>query len=153
MPEVVIELTHPDAKMPTRATKGSACFDVYACEDATIEHTKVTVVDVGFKIHVPKGHEVVVRPRSGLALKHGVTIVNAPGTIDEDYRGPVWIILTSVKEYHFEDDKGPYTGYIIRKGDRIAQLKLQRVPNYNFVEGKVLDNTERGSGGFGSTGE
>ncbi len=150
MPEVWIELTHPDAKMPIRATKGSACFDLYACEDAIVEYGSVTIVDVGLKVQVPKGYELVVRPRSGMAFKHGITVVNSPGTIDSDYRGPVKVALTSINWAHA---KRWDIQFKINKGDRVAQVALQKVPSWDFLEHEVEDNTSRGAGGFGSTGK
>lgn len=156
MLEVFIELTHPDAKIPTRATKGSSCFDLYACEDAVVEFGKVTIVDIGIKVHVPKGYELAVRPRSGLAFKHGVTIVNTPGTIDSDYRGPIKVALTSTNKrhtIHFVHLKAYCHCFFIKKGDRIAQVALQKVPQWSFLEHKVDDDTHRGAGGFGSTGK
>ena len=169
MSDVLIELTHPDAKIPTRATEGSACFDVYAYEDADVEYGKVTIVDAGFRVHVPKGFELAVRPRSGLAFKHGITIVNTPGTIDSDYRGPVKIALTSINKAHCFSSwldherissrtvvhtlRSTSFRFKIKKGDRIAQVALQKVPSWDFLEHKVEDNTSRGIGGIGSTGK
>jgi dUTP pyrophosphatase len=164
--QVVFEKTHPDAKLPTKATEGSACFDIYSVEEAIVEFGKVTVVDCGFKVRIPPGYEIVVRPRSGLAFKHGITIVNAPGTIDEDYRGPIKVALSSVNSYHSKGSSGshnPIFGpagkltiwdnrFKISKGDRIAQIALKKVEDYEFVEGSVDNDTERGEGGYGSTG-
>ena len=99
-------------------------------------------VATGFAIEIPHGHEVQVRPRSGLALKHGITCLNTPGTIDSDYRGEVKIILINLGHEPFE----------IRRGERIAQLVPAPVLRADFVEASELSDTERGSGGFGSTG-
>ena len=116
---------------------------------------KVTIVDVGFKVHVPNGYELAVRPRSGLAFKHGITIVNSPGTIDSDYRGPVKVALTTFNKKHrteFVHLKAYPQSFFIRKGDRIAQVALQKVPSWDFLEHEVKDDTYRGTDGFGSTG-
>lgn len=165
MLQIIFEKMHKDAIMPMKATSDSACFDVYSVEDAFIRFGKVTVVDLGFRIKIPIGYEIVVRPRSGLAFKHGITIVNSPGTVDEDFRGCMKIALTSVNKYHQPDiyNKG-YTKdgslyftedkpFKISKGDRIAQIALKKVEEYEFVEGIVETNTERAEGGFGSTGK
>lgn len=143
--KVIFEKTHPDAKLPTKATEGSACYDVYSVEDAVVEFGKITIVNLGFKVKIPAGYEIVVRPRSGLAFKQGITIVNAPGTIDEDYRGEVKVALSSLLEI-------PDNHIFIAKGGRVAQIALKKVETYEFVEGKVDEDTQRGVGGFGSTG-
>jgi dUTP pyrophosphatase len=101
-----------------------------------------TLVPTGLMIAVPPGHEAQVRPRSGLALKHGVTVLNAPGTVDADYRGEVSVLLIN----HGDE---PFT---IRRGERIAQLVIAAVTQANLVEVAALSSTDRGSGGFGSTG-
>jgi dUTP pyrophosphatase len=100
-------------------------------------------VGTGMKVEIPEGYECQVRPRSGLALKHGVTVLNAPGTIDADYRGEIRVILVNLGESPFR----------IEKGDRIAQMVLTRVEKINWEESPELGDTERGSGGFGSTGK
>lgn len=142
--KVIFEKTHPDAKLPTKATEGSACYDVYSVEDANIKFSEITIVNLGFKVKIPAGYEIVVRPRSGLAFKDGITIINAPGTIDEDYRGEMKVALSTLK--------GTPLNLFIPAGSRIAQIALKKVETYEFVEGKVDENTQRGSGGFGSTG-
>jgi dUTP pyrophosphatase len=157
MLQVIFEKVHPAAIMPTKATPGAACWDVYSVEDATVQFGKVTIVDLGFKVQIPPGYEIVIRPRSGLAFKNGITIVNAPGTIDSDYRGLMKVVLTKV---HNETIKviSPMgasimvTDYFsIKKGDRIAQIALKKLEEYEFIDG-VVDDTQRGEGGFGSTG-
>ena len=154
MLEVIFEKVHKDAKMPTKATKDSACWDVYSVEDTSVKFGEITIVDLGFRVQIPKGYEIVVRPRSGLAFKHGITIINSPGTIDSDYRGEMKVALTSLNHDH--NIKVYRVGvadnlFYIKKGDRIAQIGLRPVPDFLFIEGKV-DETERAEGGFGSTG-
>ena len=129
-------------RMPALATAGSACLDVYAEVPVMIEPGKWAAVETGFAMQIPSGHEVQIRPRSGLALKHGVTVLNSPGTIDADYRGEVKIILINHGAENF----------VIQAGDRIAQMALARVEGVDPVESLVLDETDRSSGGFGSTG-
>ena len=156
MEQVIIERTHPDAKMPTKATAESACWDVYATHEALLEWGKIVIVDLGFKVKIPKGYEIVIRPRSGLAFNHGITIINSPGTIDSDYCGPMKVALSSLNQEHYEwaDTMNKYGDYRyrVKKGDRIAQITLKKLESYEFVEGKVNDDTERGLNGFGSSG-
>lgn len=158
MVEVKIERTHPNAKMPTKATPGSACWDVYAAEDAKVMFGAITIVSLGFKMEIPAGYEIVVRPRSGLMFKEGITC--HLGTIDEDYRGDMKIALTSFNSNHeiylagcCEDKVTHDWRFPIIAGDRIAQIALKKVEDYVFVEGKVDDDTIRGAAGFGSTGK
>ena len=127
---------------PSYATDGAAGLDVVAAEDVTLEPGGRHAVATGFAIAIPPGHEVQVRPRSGLALKHGVTCLNTPGTIDEDYRGEVKVILANLGSEPFE----------VRRGERIAQLVPAPVLKASFEEVAELDETSRGAGGFGSTG-
>jgi dUTP pyrophosphatase len=115
---------------------------VVAAEDLTLAPGARHAVATGFAIAIPEGYEVQVRPRSGLALKHGITCLNTPGTIDSDYRGEVRVILANLGAEPFE----------IRRGERIAQLVPAPVQRADFREVDELDSTERGSGGFGSTG-
>jgi dUTP pyrophosphatase len=123
---------------------GAAGADVVAAlhTDLVLEPGERALVPTGFALEVPVGFEVQVRPRSGLALKHGVTLLNSPGTIDSDYRGPVGVILVNL-------GREPYT---VKRGDRIAQLILAPVSRAAFAEHAQLAQSERGSGGFGSTG-
>ena len=126
---------------PSYATDGAAGLDVVAAEDLTLEPGARHAVATGFAIAIPPGFEVQVRPRSGLALKHGITCLNTPGTIDEDYRGEVKVILANLGSEPFE----------VRRGERIAQLVPAAVLKASFQEVAELDNTDRGAGGFGST--
>ena len=128
--------------LPAYATAGAAGMDVVAAEDLVLAPGARHAVATGFAIAIPPGYEVQVRPRSGLALKHGITCLNTPGTIDEDYRGEVKVILANLGDQPF----------IIARGERIAQLVPAPVQRALFEEVTVLDETDRGSGGFGSTG-
>lgn len=128
--------------LPAYASSGAAGLDVVAAEDVTLAPGERTAVATGFAIAVPEGWEIQVRPRSGLALRHGVTCLNTPGTVDSDYRGEVKVILANL---------GGDTVRLSR-GDRIAQLVPARAPRAGLVEVEALDDTVRGAGGFGSTG-
>ena len=128
--------------LPAYATAHAAGMDVVAAEELVLEPGARHAVATGFAIAIPEGYEVQVRPRSGLALKHGVTCLNTPGTIDADYRGEVKVILANLGSAPFP----------IRRGDRIAQLVPAKVQHALFAEVESLDETARGSGGFGSTG-
>jgi dUTP pyrophosphatase len=127
---------------PSYATDGAAGLDVVAAEDLTLAPGQRHAVATGFAIAIPQGYEVQVRPRSGLALKHGVTCLNTPGTIDHDYRGEVKVILANLGSEPFE----------VRRGERIAQLVPALVTKAHFSEVVELTETSRGAGGFGSTG-
>jgi dUTP pyrophosphatase len=127
---------------PCYATDGAAGLDIVAAEDVTLAPGQRHAVATGFAIAIPRGYEVQVRPRSGLALKHGITCLNTPGTIDSDYRGEVKVILANLGSEPFE----------VRRGERIAQLVPSSVLKARFCEVDQLSETERGAGGFGSTG-
>ncbi len=128
--------------LPVYATAGAAGMDVVAAEEFDLMPGQRYAVATGFAIAIPDGYEVQVRPRSGLALKHGITVPNTPGTIDSDYRGELKVILINHGDAPFP----------IRRGDRIAQLVAAPVQRAGFVEVDDLDATARGAGGFGSTG-
>ncbi|HEX7656872.1 MAG TPA: dUTP diphosphatase [Sphingomonas sp.] len=128
--------------LPAYATEGAAGMDVVAAEEITLAPGGRHAVATGFAIAIPEGYEVQVRPRSGLALKHGVTCLNTPGTIDCDYRGEVKVILANLGQEMFR----------INRGDRIAQLVPAPVQRAILTETDSLDDTVRGAGGFGSTG-
>jgi dUTP pyrophosphatase len=128
--------------LPAYATNGAAGMDVVAAEDLILAPGARHAVATGFAMAIPKGYEVQVRPRSGLALKHGITCLNTPGTIDSDYRGEVKVILANLGQEPFE----------IKRGDRIAQLVPAPVQRATLTEVDSLDETTRGAGGFGSTG-
>ena len=127
---------------PTYATEGAAGLDVVAAESVNLAPGQRRAVATGFAIAIPEGYEVQVRPRSGLALKHGIGCPNAPGTIDHDYRGELMIILINLGNEPFE----------IKRGERIAQLIPAPVLRASFQEVAELSETGRGVGGFGSTG-
>lgn len=133
-----------DLPLPAQMTAGSAGFDLAAAvrEEYVLLPGKRALIPTGIRIALPEGYEAQVRPRSGLALKHGITLVNAPGTIDADYRGEIGVILIN-----FGDEPFP-----VRRGDRIAQLVIQRLPRVVWEEREELPPTDRGAGGFGHTG-
>lgn len=131
-----------DLPLPAYATPGAAGMDVVAAEDIDLAPGARHAVATGLAMAIPAGYEVQVRPRSGLALKHGVTVPNTPGTIDSDYRGELKIIMIN----HGSDP------FPIRRGDRVAQLVVAPVQIASFAEVDELDETARGNGGFGSTG-
>lgn len=128
-------------ELPSYGSPGAAGLDIRAAEKVIIEPGRIEVVACGFKIELPPGVEAQVRPRSGLAAK-GLTVVNAPGTIDPDYRGEVKVILGNI---------GPDL-YMVERGERIAQLVFAPVLRLHPLEVEALSKTERGEGGFGSTG-
>jgi dUTP pyrophosphatase len=128
--------------LPSYASDGAAGLDVVAAESLTLAPGARHAVATGFAVAIPQGFEVQVRPRSGLALKHGITCLNTPGTIDSDYRGEVKVILANLGAEPFE----------VVRGERIAQLVPAPVLRAAFQEVETLDETARGGGGFGSTG-
>ena len=128
--------------LPAYATQGAAGMDVVAAETVELAPGARHAVATGFALAIPEGYEIQVRPRSGLALKHGIGVHNAPGTIDSDYRGELKIILVN----HGAES------FAVARGDRIAQLVLAPVVRADWEEVADLDATERGQGGFGSTG-
>ena len=130
--------------LPAYATTQSAGMDLRASIDSpiTLKPMERRLIPTGLYIALPKGYEAQVRPRSGLALKHGITVLNTPGTIDEDYRGELMVLLIN---FSAED-------FIINAGERIAQMVIARHEQAAFVEVDILDETERGAGGYGHTG-
>ena len=145
-PEISIRLKRLDhgagLPLPAYATAHAAGLDVVAAEDVTLAPGARHAVATGFAIAIPEGYEVQVRPRSGLALKNGITCLNTPGTIDADYRGEVKVILANLGSEPFA----------VKRGERIAQLVPAAVQRATFTEVTELDETARGAGGFGSTG-
>ena len=135
------------AILPQKKTNSSAGFDVYACLDEPIIIAPIQrkAIPTGITLEIPEGYQISVRPRSGLAIHHGITLPNAPGTIDSDYRGEVLILVINLGE----------KAYTIKHGDRIAQFIPEPVIEAHFKEYDLIafSKTERGSGGFGSTGE
>lgn len=143
-PTVKVKFLSPDGRMPVQATPGSAGFDLCSAESKYIVPGQIAVIECGIAVEIPEGFEGQVRPRSGLALKHGLTVLNSPGTIDSDYRGPVKVILVN---------HGPDIFYC-EIGMRIAQLVVTRVEKIQMQAVEVLsDGGQRGVGGFGSTGK
>jgi len=128
--------------LPVYASAGAAGMDICAAEAVKLKPGARFAVPTGFAVAIPHGYEIQVRPRSGLALKHGITCLNTPGTIDCDYRGEVKVILANLGDEVFE----------IERGDRIAQLVVAPAPQALVTEVETLDETARGAGGFGSTG-
>ena len=130
---------------PTYSTEGSSGMDIRAAirEPVTLKPMQVEMVPTNLSVEIPEGYEVQVRPRSGLAAKHNIGILNSPGTIDSDYRGEVKIILINFGREEF----------VIRSGDRIAQLVISKVYKAKMEEVKELNKSERGKGGFGHTGK
>ena len=127
---------------PAYATSGSSGMDIRACEAAVIKAGGRGCVGTGLYLEIPEGFEAQVRPRSGLALKHGITVLNTPGTIDSDYRGEIRVILANLSAEDFA----------IEPGDRIAQIVFAEVTRVELEQVNELDDTERSAGGFGSTG-
>lgn len=133
---------HPDAKPPMYQTDQSVGADLTSIEDVELNPGEFKLVKTGISVELPRGTEMQIRPRSGLAFKHGVTVLNAPGTIDSDYRGEVGVLLINHGQSLFR----------VNKGDRIAQAVLAKAILMNYKLAKSLDSTDRGDGGFGSTG-
>jgi dUTP pyrophosphatase len=144
MPRLRIQRLRADAVLPAYATPGAAGLDLSAALDAPLElgPGDVARVPTGVAIELPPGHEAQVRPRSGLAARHGITVLNSPGTIDEDYRGEIQVILV----HH---GRAPHR---IEHGDRIAQLVVAPIARVELEDAPALGATDRGAGGFGSTG-
>lgn len=133
---------HPDATLPSYAHASDAGMDVRSVEDVTVPAKGRVLVHTGLVMLLPPMFEAQVRPRSGLALKHGITVLNTPGTIDAGYRGEVGVILANFGDSDFE----------VKKGDKIAQIVVAPVLQAGIEEADEIDETDRGSGGFGSTG-
>ena len=134
--------TNRDLPLPERATAHAAGYDVRSAEEVVLQPGEIRLVSTGLVMELPEGIECQVRPRSGLALKHGLTLPNSPGTIDPDYRGELRIIMQNL---------GPEP-VSLRRGERVAQLVFSRFEAPTVLESDVLGDTERGEGGFGSTG-
>jgi dUTP pyrophosphatase len=139
--EIKFQKLHPDAQIPSYAHIGDAGADVYAVAEVIVEPQKRAAIPTGLAVDIPLGYEIQVRPKSGLALKHGITVLNSPGTVDAGYRGEIQVIVINL---------GDET-YTFTKGQKIAQLVLKPVIQANYVEGD-LGTSDRGVGGFGSTG-
>jgi len=133
-----------DVPLPIKMTAHAAGFDLHAAvaEATTLDVGQIKLIPCGFAMAIPPGYEAQIRPRSGLASKYGITLINAPGTIDADYRGQVQVPLINLGK----------AAFVIERGMRIAQMLIAPVPQVNIVEVQELDQTERGQGGFGHTG-
>jgi len=133
-----------DLELPHYATEGSAGMDIRAAvlDEIILMHGKVYLIPTNLSVEIPAGYEIQVRPRSGLAAKHSIGILNSPGTIDSDYRGEIKIIMMNFGEENF----------IIKRGERVAQLVISKIYQANISEAKELKNSKRGKGGFGHTG-
>jgi len=140
--KINVELVDERAFIPQYKTEGSAGFDFYAIEDVSIFPEETVLIRTGLKMAIPEGYEIQIRPRSGMSLKTKLRIANSPGTIDSDFRGEIQIIVENTGDELMH----------IEEGDRIAQGVLNKVPQAVFIEVDKLDYTERGEGGFGSTG-
>lgn len=141
--DVLVTRIDPEVPLPTYAKAGDAGADLVTTRDVSLAPGERTVVPTGIAIALPDGYAAFVHPRSGLALKHGVSIVNAPGTVDAGYRGEINVLLIN---------HDPREHVEFRRGDRIAQLVIQRVERAVFHEVERLPGSDRGDGGFGSTG-
>lgn len=140
--KVQIQKIHEDAILPDYAHTGDSGVDLYSVENYTIPAGERILVKTGIKISMLEGYEAQVRPKSGLALKNGISVLNTPGTVDSGYRGEVGVILINLSK---ED-------YLVEKGKKVAQMVFARVERVDFEEVKELDETTRSDGGFGSTG-
>ena len=146
MPPINIKIVNTSANpLPQYATKGSSGMDIRASLDlpVTLQPLERTLIPTGLFVEIPNGYEIQIRPRSGLAIKQGITCLNSPGTIDSDYRGEIMIILINLSSEE----------QVIIHGDRIAQMIIQKTERAKFEQVEFLDETERAAGGFGHTGK
>lgn len=142
MIRVKIKKLRDEAVIPSYAHDGDSCVDLYSIDEAVLNPFSRKLISTGLSMAIPKGYEGLIRPRSGNALKRGVTVLNTPGTIDSNYRGEIGVIL-----YNSTPDQ-----IYIHVGDRIAQMAFKEVSKVEFDIRNELDETDRGDGGFGSTG-
>ena len=140
--EIKIKKIKPDAILPNYVHKGDAGMDLFSCENYTLDSGERRLFGIGLKVEIPEGYEMQLRPKSGLALKYGITVLNTPGTIDSCYRGEVGVILVN----HGNED------YEVKKGEKIAQAVINKIEIVKVIEVEELSNSSRGEGGFGSTG-
>lgn len=140
---VAIHMLDPDLEPPSYATYGDAGADLRARHETVLEPGRRALIDTGVALAIPHGYVGLVHPRSGLAAKHGLTVVNAPGTVDSGYRGEIKVCLLNTD---------PTESYTVSRGERIAQLVIQRVETARFTAVTELPESERGAGGFGSSG-
>lgn len=141
---VKVEKINKEAQLPCYMSKHASGMDLCACLDKKVKlkHMEVALIPTGIRMSIPAGYEIQVRPRSGLAFKYGISVLNTPGTIDADYRGEIKVILINFGKKVF----------VVNPNDRIAQLVLAKVERAEIKTVKSLDETKRGSGGFGHTG-
>lgn len=139
--EIKFQKLHPDAQVPSYAHIGDAGADVYSVIEVTLQPQNRAAIPTGLAVDIPVGYEIQVRPKSGLALKHGITVLNSPGTVDAGYRGEIQVIVVNLGT----------EVYTFTKGQKIAQLVLKPVIQAHYTEGE-LATSDRGVGGFGSTG-
>lgn len=142
--EINVQKLNSDAKIPAYVHDGDAGVDLYSTIDHVLKPGERVLIPTGLKMAIPHGYEGQVRPKSGLALKHGLTVLNTPGTVDAPYRGEVGVILINLD---------PKTPYEIKKGEKVAQMVFNKVEYAAFTEAAELAATTRGEGGYGSTGK
>ena len=141
--KIFIKKLSPLAEIPNYQTEEASGFDLHSIEDIILKPNERKLIGTGLAFEIPKGYEIQIRPRSGLAYKHGISVLNSPGTIDSDYRGEIKVLLINHSDTDFE----------IKVGERIAQGVIQEVIQAKFEEVEELNKTARGAGGFGSTGK
>ena len=141
--KIFIKKLSPLAEIPNYQTEEASGFDLHSIEDIILKPNERKLIGTGLAFEIPKGYEIQIRPRSGLAYKHGISVLNSPGTIDSDYRGEIKVLLINHSDIDFE----------IKIGERIAQGVIQEVIQAKFEEVEELNKTARGAGGFGSTGK
>ena len=142
MIKIKIKKLNKEAILPHYVHEGDAGMDVYSIENHIINPQEITLVKTGLAFEIPKGYEIQVRPKSGLALKHGITLTNSPGTLDSGYRGELGVILQN-------EGRNPYE---VKKGEKIAQIVLSKYEEAEIEEVSEINETSRSNGGFGSTG-
>ncbi|MFP4459382.1 MAG: dUTP diphosphatase [Candidatus Zixiibacteriota bacterium] len=142
--KIGIELLYDEGQLPVKMSENAAGYDIRAALSRPVRLSpgERELIPTGFSIEIPIGYEAQIRPRSGLAIRYGITCLNSPGTIDSDYRGEVMVVLANLGQIEF----------IIEPGQRIAQMIIQKLPEVEIIEKKKLSETGRGDGGFGSTG-
>lgn len=141
--KIFIKKLSPLATIPNYQTEEASGFDLHSIEDIILKPNERKLIGTGLAFEIPKGYEIQIRPRSGLAYKYGISVLNSPGTIDSDYRGEIKVLLINHSDTDFE----------IKIGERIAQGVIQEVIQAKFEEVEELNKTARGAGGFGSTGK
>lgn len=140
--DIRIKQIHKDSILPKYQSNGASGFDLHSVDDVEILSSQIIGIRTGLAFEIPNGFELQIRPRSGLAIKHGISVLNTPGTIDSDYRGEIIVILVNFSKDIF----------CVRKGDRVAQAILSRVFFANLISSNELKSSNRGNNGFGSTG-